>query len=130
MMILPGTLTDIQGVTNDTILFRFNTRSLENYGTLYINFTYGNPSDRYLVSLLNSKGTVIETKLADKPSQLTFRYILPGSYTLKATKDENQNGNWDTGKYLEHRQPEKVFYFPAEITVRSNWELTEEWVVE
>ena len=35
--------------------------------------------------------------------------------------DSNQNGIWDTGSYLEKKQPEYVEYFPETQEVRDNW---------
>jgi len=37
--------------------------------------------------------------------------------------DENGNGKWDTGTYLENKQPEKVVYFSGKFDVRSGWDL-------
>jgi hypothetical protein len=51
----------------------------------------------------------------------------PGAYTLKIVFDENDNGKWDTGNYLEKAQPEKVSIYPEEINIRSNWDLDIDW---
>ena len=34
----------------------------------------------------------------------------------------NKNKKWDTGKYLEKIQPEKVEYLPKDVKVRENWD--------
>ncbi len=36
---------------------------------------------------------------------------------------------WDTGSYLEKRQPEKVINFLKEFDIRANWELNETLVM-
>ncbi|NJM79836.1 MAG: hypothetical protein HC854_09870 [Flavobacterium sp.] len=37
--------------------------------------------------------------------------------------DENKNGIWDTGDFLEKKQPEQIIYYPKGIDVRSNWDV-------
>jgi hypothetical protein len=58
---------------------------------------------------------------------LNYEYLLPGVYRLKIIVDENQNGKWDTGNYLKHIQPEKVFYNPTKINIRANWDIETDW---
>ena len=50
----------------------------------------------------------------------------PGDYSVRIIFDENKNGIQDTGNYLENLQPEKVFYYPKPITVRSNWDVQQD----
>jgi len=40
--------------------------------------------------------------------------------------DENKNKQWDTGNYLEKRQPEEVFHLATEIDVRANWDVNQD----
>jgi hypothetical protein len=44
--------------------------------------------------------------------------------------DENENGIWDTGNFLEFRQPEEVYYFKNVIEAKANWEVVERLVLE
>jgi hypothetical protein len=44
-------------------------------------------------------------------------------YTLRVVYDENANGRWDTGNFLEKRQAEEVIYFPKQLDVRANWDV-------
>jgi len=46
---------------------------------------------------------------------------------LKAIYDVNGNGKWDTGNYLEHRQPERVFFYDRPVELRSNWDVEAAW---
>ena len=55
----------------------------------------------------------------------TFNYINPGSYFMRIIYDENDNGKWDTGSYLNQKQAEEIIYFPKEIEVRANWDVVE-----
>jgi hypothetical protein len=44
--------------------------------------------------------------------------------------DANGNGKWDPGKYLQHRQPEKVIIYDEKVEVKANWDLELVWVVK
>jgi hypothetical protein len=39
------------------------------------------------------------------------------------SEDQNLNGKWDTGDYWKHLQPEKIYTYSGEITLRANWDL-------
>ena len=54
----------------------------------------------------------------------------PGEYTLRAFSDENGNTFWDSGSWGEKRQPEEMHYYFENITVRENWNLELEWIIE
>mgnify|MGYP003295357427 FL=1 len=56
-----------------------------------------------------------------------FEYIKPDTYYARLFIDENGNGIWDTGKYNEKTQPEKVYYFPYDIELRAFWDVEEIW---
>ena len=59
-----------------------------------------------------------------------YTYLPPGSYKLRIIYDRNGDDIWTTGDYLENRKPETVIYYPSAITIRSNWDLEQEWKVE
>jgi len=42
-------------------------------------------------------------------------------------EDRNSNRRWDTGNFLQQRQPERVWYFPPIVELRANWEVEETW---
>lgn len=41
--------------------------------------------------------------------------------------DRNGNGKWDTGDYDAQLQPEETFYYPEPLTLKAQWEITQEW---
>jgi len=43
--------------------------------------------------------------------------------------DENGNGKWDTGNYLQKIQPERISYYPGLIEIRANWEKEENFIL-
>jgi uncharacterized protein (DUF2141 family) len=117
--ILPGAITSIYPLEHDTIDVSFETRDTEYYGQILLKLT--NVNHRVLVQLL-SKQKVISVREVDADGQYVFSNLSPREYTFKFIHDLNENGRWDTGEYLEKRQPEPVEFFPGNIEVRSNWD--------
>ena len=56
-----------------------------------------------------------------------FYFLNPGKYSARLINDTNGNGVWDTGKYEDKRQPEKVYYYPQVIELKANFDLTQDW---
>jgi hypothetical protein len=133
LKVLPQAVRSIYGVYHDTLMRSFNTRAEDYYGSLKVELT-GMDSD-FILQLLQGSGEE-ETVIREKyPAHLQkgvvhYRYLDPGEYFLKIIYDKNGNKEWDTGNYLEHRQPEKVDYNPEKLDIRSNWEYEVEWDVK
>jgi hypothetical protein len=126
-IIIPdSTFHDLSGSANDTIIRHFVTKSLADYGHLFLNITLENPGQNHIIQLLQKEVVVREIHLKES-SQVRFEYLNPGGYQLKVIYDDNGNRVWDTGSYSDKRQPEKVTYFPDEINIRANWDVVEDW---
>jgi uncharacterized protein (DUF2141 family) len=121
LKMFPGAVQDWYNRTNDTLKFTFETRALSSYGNLKINFK-SVESKRLLVELTNEKGETLYTAPLKK-SQVEFTNIEPAIYTVRIIEDINDNGQWDTGSFLDNRQPEPVYYFPSILDVRANWDV-------
>ncbi len=128
LFIAPQAFTDIYGETNDTIDLTFTTQVLDYYGQ--INLTTGSENTHFLIQLLDSKDKVIRTKTIDNSEIVVFDYLVPATYRIKAILDTNKNGKWDTGNYLKKIQPEKVFFYPDQVEVRSNWVVDLTWNIK
>ncbi len=127
LFIAPGAFTDIFGISNDTIDIRFNTRFPDYYGKIMVSLT--DNSSPYLIQLMDDKNNIVAIRSVTNSAKIVFDYLYPGNYRLKAIKDTNRNGMWDTGKYLENIQPEKVFFYPDKIELRSNWDTDLTWEI-
>jgi len=120
--IMPGAMTDYLEKANDTIIYKFTTRSLSDYGNLTVNLQ-NIKKFPVIVELTNEKGDVLATKYSEKNTKIDFNLVEPALFTLRAIYDENKNKEWDSGNYLEKRQAEEVIYFSKEIDVRANWDV-------
>lgn len=121
----PYAFTDIYGITNDTINISFKTQSLDHYGKIVL--ILSNVDQSILIQLMDEKDKIIRAIRRNEPGTTEFPWLEPGKYKLKVIFDSNDNGKWDTGKYLQKIQPERVKLYTGEINVRANWDLELNW---
>ncbi|MDY6036366.1 MAG: hypothetical protein SPI67_02665, partial [Paludibacteraceae bacterium] len=93
------------------------------YATFYLIMKHLQGNE--IVELLDKDEKVIRTAPAE--AETVFRYLNPGDYFLRLFIDTNGNGKWDTGNYIDKRQPEEMFYFQYKITMRAFWDIEETW---
>lgn len=127
--LLPGAITDFYNSQNDSLLFTFSTRSLSDYGNLNI-ITKNIDRFPYIVEIVTDKGEVIAREIKNDDQPTFFEAIEPRIYTLRVIYDDNKNGVWDTGNYLEKRQAEQIIYLSKGIDVRANWDVEQEFDLE
>ena len=127
LMIDPGAFTDIFGFQNDTVLQRFTVQTPAYYGV--IKLSIAGVDRATILELLNPEYIVKRTFFFEKDTMLIMKYLHPGKYTFRIIIDKNSNKLWDTGKYIEKRQPEPVLYLPEMIEVKSNYEHEIRWVM-
>ena len=119
--ILPSALTDLYENVNDTLNYKLSTKNDADYG--YIKVVLENVK-RYpvIIELTDKDGKVKASAIADKSPVVEFFSLEPSVYTLRVIYDDNKNGIWDTGNFIEKRQSEQVIYFPDEIKLNPNWD--------
>lgn len=122
--LLPGALTDFFEKTNDTLTFNVNTRLESDYGTL--NLSLQNV-ERFpvIVQLLDTKYNLVASEYLSENREVFFEALSPNKYFLRIIYDTNENGRWDTGSFLNRREPERIIYYPTQLEVRANWSLNE-----
>jgi hypothetical protein len=119
LVMLPGAIQSIYDLKHDTVDVTFKTTDEEYYGRILLQLT--GVHDEVILQLMK-KGNMVRKLTVNKDGEYEFSFLTPGDYSLKFIHDLNGNGKWDTGKYLEKRQPEPVEFLPKEINVRSNWD--------
>lgn len=128
LFIPPGTFTDIFGLTSDTIKLDFKTQEEKFYGTLKLTLKM-KYRIAYVLELVNEKGVVFNYARSER-GIFSYLYLPPGAYKLRIVYDRNGDYKWTTGNYLEKRKPETIIYYPAAVTIRSNWDMELDWKVE
>lgn len=122
-------ITDIFGLSNDSIVYKLKTKTPEDYGMINIDLS-STKNTALIVELLNEKGVLVRLVKINKPQKVSFNLLSPGNYGVRVTLDENNNGVWDTGNFLEKRQPETVKYFDKKIELRANWDVNESFSLD
>lgn len=128
LMLLPGAVSDIYGLTNDSITLLFRTRPEDYYSNIKI--TVQGDMFPVVIQVIDRRQQVIRQQYLERPGLVFFDFIIPAAYSLKAIHDRNGNRKWDTGDYLNQIQPEKVFYNSEELETRSNWDHEVLWQIE
>lgn len=117
-----GAVRDVYGVANTAKTFALQLKTAEDYSTLLIKVPNYDPSIR--LQLLDEKDQPVR-ELPAQPDGTKFEYLTPKAYYLRLYFDLNGDGKWTTGDWAEKRQPEPVYYFPAKLTLRANWDFEE-----
>ena len=126
--LLPGAITDFFGGTNDSISTKWRLRSPTEYGILKFSIS-GEVTYPILVELTDTKSKLISSRRMRSEEVLEFTWLKPETYRIRIIFDVNDNGKWDTGNFLEHKQPERVLHYPAPIEIRANWEKVETFTI-
>lgn len=123
LTILPGALIDFFEKANDTLSYKLNTKELKEYGNLILNLE---KAKRFplIVELVNKKGDmVLASEYSEGRTKLEFNNLEPNSFSVRIIYDDNKNGRYDPGNFLEKKYAEEVNYFQKEIDVRANWDV-------
>ena len=129
VMITDSVFYGYNGLTNDTLKMQFSAKSVKDYGTLIMSYELPEDGKPYIVTLWKGERKIQENRLTSS-STITYSYLNPDTYRINAFCDENDNGLWDTGDYSSKRQPEKVFAFPKNISIRAYWDLEETFKID
>ncbi|MEG2666523.1 MAG: hypothetical protein RSA02_05860, partial [Bacteroidales bacterium] len=125
----PKSFVDIFGRTNDTTFIRLSTDALDHYGSLALHLPKLPKGDRFVLQVLNEKQEVLSSKIVLDTACIEFPYLEPGQITFCLFRDDNKNGRWDQGVYVDKIQPEKRWYFPKLIRIEEDWRVEEKWVL-
>lgn len=124
-------VVDIYGKTNKESKIQFSIRSVEEYANLAV--TLMHYDTHMILQILNEKGEPIldykAWKIETDSTQATlhFKNLEPKSYYLKLFMDFNGDSLWTTGDWLQHQQPEPVYYYPKKLQFKANWDFEETW---
>jgi hypothetical protein len=123
--IYPGAFTDIYGLTHDTVSINFRSRGIEYYGKILLNLT--GVDGPKIIQVISNDDKIVRISSVSENGLIEFPFLAPVGYTLKVVHDDNGNGKWDTGTYLEGIQPESVSFHPGTIGIRSNFDMEINW---
>lgn len=128
LVLYPEVLRDFFNNTNDTVAYRLRTDGLADYGNLRFNLE-GDLSYPMIVQLTDKDGKLYREVYLTEGTLADFNTLDPDEYYIRIIFDANLNKKWDTGNYLQKKQPEVVIYYPTIIEVRANWELEQTFTI-
>lgn len=124
LTILPGSVRDIYGLTNDTIRQEINVKKLDEYSTLAFNLQ-GLDNRPAILEILDGSDKVVAA-VPVKGSTGKAEYLAPGTYYARLFIDADSNGIYTNG-ILDSIQPEEVYYYPKKISLKKNWGVEQTW---
>ncbi len=116
---------NIYDENSDSTGTKFTVRKPEDYGKLIMDIS-DYEGDR-IVQLLNNTEKLVRQILMDKNGKAEFPLIDRGYYRIRVIYDLNDDGQWTTGDFTLHRQPEPVSYYFQELEVKVDWILEQPW---
>ncbi|GHV65383.1 hypothetical protein FACS1894199_05920 [Bacteroidia bacterium] len=130
-------ITSIYGFHNNSFARKFKVKSNDDYGKVILHLTGVEvPTIVQLYAYVELKPgaefkglKILQEIVTDKNGQIVFDYLNPAKYGVRAILDANGNGVWDTGLYLEKRQPEEIVYLKGELEVKKNFDVEQDFDV-
>ncbi|MDB5114667.1 MAG: hypothetical protein JWQ79_159 [Mucilaginibacter sp.] len=121
-----GAFTNIYGDKNKRLpLRKFQLDNPDSYSTLTLNVTVPDTGRSYVVELLNDQKLPLRSDRVTKNTNLIYRNMYVGKFTVRVIYDDNHNGKWDSGNVKAKKQPENIWLYDKVFTLRPNWEITE-----
>ena len=115
--------TTFISVEDDSVsntIINFQEKILEDYGSLggYVQLD----SSSFFVQVLNDKYEMEQEKYNEK--SFRFDYVEPGTKYIRILIDNNKDGTWYKGSFLERIPPEDVYFRKdGSLDLRPNWEI-------
>jgi uncharacterized protein (DUF2141 family) len=116
---------NLYGVKSDSTGIIFSAGKEQNYGKLILNIT-GFTGNR-IIQVLDNNEKILREAIMQKNGKTEFPFLDKGKYRLRVIYDLNGDGKWTTGDYITRRQPEPVSFYPQEIEIYENSEITQDW---
>lgn len=113
-----GAFITVENDTSEIKSVKLEEESIPKYGTIKLSLTTDHT--HFKLQLLNSKKKVAYSIESEKFANLR---VIPDTYKIRILIDENRDGKWSYGNLLKDAEPEDVFLYPDETSVRENWEI-------
>jgi hypothetical protein len=123
LSIAEGAATDIYNTKSKPSSVKFTLDPIDNYGNIALKIALPDTSS-YLAEIYRDQQS-LQTVAIPKSGIINFKNFPTGRYRVRIIFDKNKNGKWDTGSVRERRQPEYVWNYEKELTIRANWDIEE-----
>ncbi len=122
-------LYTIYGLYGREVKSEFKTQVEDHYGKIIVSMK--NVTGPTIIQVLenNAEESVLKSYRINNDQEITFPFLEPKKYLMKAIFDKNDNGKWDSGNLKEKIEPEEVCYYQNAIKIRSNFENRPNWTL-
>jgi uncharacterized protein (DUF2141 family) len=114
-----GTFISAEQDTSELINSKLTKIIHDDYGSLELNIKTEQTS--FEVQILDKSGDVI-TSFTNKINH-KFSFLKPGQYSIRILIDNNNDGYWSPGNYLDDLEPEDIYLHPDKTEIKANWEI-------
>lgn len=125
--LLPNAIKDYMQRTNDSLNLNFSVQNVKEYGNLILKLQ-NTPEQPFWLKLFDKQDKELQS-IYGQNSEFSFTALKPNEYYFKLIVDENANSRYDTGNLFEGVQPEKIYVYPTNISVKAYWDIQETWVL-
>ncbi|PAW92749.1 hypothetical protein CKK33_04250 [Mucilaginibacter sp. MD40] len=129
LIIEQDAFTDIYGDKNKRNGTNFEADKPENYSQLTLKVTVPEPGKSYIVELLDNQKNRLRSDVVTGNTSIVYKNYLTGKYRIRVIYDANKNGRWDSGNVKQRLQPENIWLYDKELTLRPNWESEEQLTI-
>ena len=125
--VIPKGVKGINGKElQDTLTWKIMVTPKDELGNILLTLKPPDTTKQYIVKLIQKKKEITRAILPEGVKKLEWNLLPPGEYGLELIEDNNANGFWDSGNYLQAQQPERIFVKTLE-KLRANWDLEVSW---
>lgn len=125
LLLNEAAITDIYNDKNKRAGIAFEADKPENYSMLTLKVSVPEANKQYVIELLDEQKNVVHTDVVTGNTSVVYRNFLTQKYKVRVIYDTNKNGRWDSGNVKRRLQPENIWLYDKEITLRANWEAEE-----
>ncbi len=111
---------DADGIALSKSLTTITKKTPEDFGILHVNTITEETS--FIVQILNNKDNIVTERKNQK--NFTVYYMAPGLYKLRVLIDNDKNGIWTVGNFINDSAPEAIYLYPKTTKISSNWEVS------
>lgn len=123
-----GAMTDVAGLSNDSIVGTYTVYDPEKFATVKVHVVGRNDGSKYIIQLLDGNGALKQERRDVTTGDVQFNYVPAGEIKFRVIEDRNGNGKWDTGNLVGRLQPERTEMYMNDagedtFATKTNWEI-------
>lgn len=112
--------TDADGLNLSRILIKLAKKETSDFGTLHIKANTSKTS--FIIQILDTENKLIAER--QNQTNFTIQYLHPGTYKLRVLIDNNLDGVWSVGNFIDDTTPENIYLYPRTTKISANWEIS------